>query len=79
MSPPPTTRRAAPAGTAPRKITTTKISHVFSSGAMAIPFQWLREGARLIGEAERCQTVREWKAAAVHFAGIVARLERRTP
>lgn len=41
--------------------------------AMAFPRQWLREGARLVYEAERSQEARYWRAAAIHFAGILRR------
>ena len=54
-----------------------KSSHAILSGAMAIPFQWLREGARLIGEAQRSQLARDWRAATIHLLGILTRLEGR--
>ena len=41
----------------------------------AIPRQWLGEGARLLGLAERTQAARDWRAATIHLAGSLARME----
>ena len=48
-------------------------SHGLRVRTSAIPRQWLREGARLVAAAERSQQPRDWRAAAIHLAGILAR------
>ncbi len=52
-----------------------RTSHVPCPSASKIPRQWINEGARLLADARRRQTASAWKAAALHFAGIVERLE----
>jgi hypothetical protein len=49
------------------------MSHGLRKRTSAIPHEWLREGARLVAAAERSQQARYWRAAAIHFAGILAR------
>ena len=53
------------------------ISHNSWPWTSAIPHQWLREGARLLDAAEESQQTRYWRAAAIHFAGILARTGER--
>lgn len=49
------------------------LSHGLRTRTSAIPHQWLREGARLVAAAEEGQQARYWRAAAIHFAGILRR------
>jgi hypothetical protein len=49
------------------------LSHGLRKRTSAIPHEWLREGARLVAAAEESQQARYWRAAAIHFAGILRR------
>ena len=73
MTSPPRNARAALQGGPAFKPTMQEISHGRFPLASGIPRQWLREGARLVCEAERSQQTRYWRAAAIHLAGILAR------
>jgi hypothetical protein len=59
-----------------RKVVQTDVSRKDALlGCPANPKEWLREGIRLVEEAERTNLAKDWKAATAHFVGIVVKLE----
>lgn len=75
MTAPPLQKRRAVRENRPTHDSLTRLhSHGSEPRTSAIPRQWVREGCRLIAEAQRSQLARDWRAATVHLAGVLMRM-----